>query len=55
MDKKYRKCLDKMFKIHMELHKLVDFKGILEIGSFYHSPRVKQLGFTVFECIQSIF
>jgi len=34
-------------------------KGILhfflEIGSFYHSPRVKQLGFTVFESIQPIF
>jgi len=26
-----------------------------EIGSFYHSPRVKQLGFTVFESIQPIF
>jgi len=37
----------------------VYFKGILtfflEIGSFYHSPRVKQLGFTVIECIQMIF
>jgi len=34
-------------------------KGILhfflEIGLFYHSPRVKQLGFNVFECIQPIF
>jgi len=27
----------------------------LEIGSFYNSPRVKQLSFTVFECIQQIF
>jgi len=27
----------------------------LEIGSFYHSPSVKQLGFTVFESIQLIF
>jgi len=27
----------------------------LEIGSFYNSPRVKQLGFTVFESIQTIF
>jgi len=27
----------------------------LEIGSFYHSPRVKQLGFTVFKSIQPIF
>jgi len=36
---------------------LHSFKGILflEIGSFYHSPRVKQFGFTVFECIQPIF
>jgi len=36
-----------------------DFKGIvhffLEIGSFYNSPMVKQLGFIVFECIQPIF
>jgi len=36
------------------------FKGILhffflEISSFYHSPRVKQLGFTVFKSIQPIF
>jgi len=34
-------------------------KGILhfflEIDSFYHSPREKLLGFTVFECIQLIF
>jgi len=27
----------------------------LEIGSFYNSPRVKLLSFTVFECIQPIF
>jgi len=27
----------------------------LEIDSFYNSPRVKQLSFTVFECIQTIF
>jgi len=26
-----------------------------EIGSFYNSPSVKQLGFTVFESIQPIF
>ncbi len=26
----------------------------LEIGSFYNSPRVKQLSFTVFESIQLI-
>jgi len=35
------------------------FKGILhfflEIGSFYHSLRVKQLTFTVFKTIQPIF
>ncbi len=33
------------------------FKGtlpFLEIGSFYNSPRVKQLSFTGFESIQSI-
>jgi len=34
-------------------------KGILpfflEIGSFYQSPRVKELGFTIFESIQPIF
>ncbi len=34
------------------------FKGhstfFLEIGSFYNSPRVKQLSFTVFESIQPI-
>jgi len=34
-------------------------KGILhfflEIGSFYHSPRVKQLSFTIFESIQTMF
>jgi len=36
-----------------------DLKGILhfflEIGSFYNSPRVKQLSFTVFKSIQPIF
>jgi len=26
-----------------------------EIGSFYHSPRVKQLSFTAFESIQPFF
>jgi len=35
------------------------FKAILhfflEIGSFYNSPRVKQLSFTIFESIQPIF
>jgi len=39
---------------------LIKIKGILhffggEIGSFYLSPRVNQLSFTVFRCIQSIF
>jgi len=37
----------------------IRLKGILlfflEIGSFYNSPRVKQLSFTVFESIQPIF
>jgi len=35
------------------------FKGVLhfflEIGSFYHSPRVKQLSFTIFKCVQTMF
>jgi len=31
------------------------FIYLLEIGSFYHSPRDKQLSFTVFESIQPIF
>jgi len=31
------------------------FNFFFDIGSFYHSPRVKQLGFTVFESIQLIF
>jgi len=31
------------------------YSTFLEIGSFYHSPRVKQLSFTVFECILPIF
>ncbi len=32
------------------------FKGLcLEIGSFYNSPRVKQLSFAVFESIQPIY
>jgi len=26
----------------------------LEIGSFYHSPRVKQLSFTIFKSIQPV-
>jgi len=37
----------------------ITFKGILhfflEIGSFYNSPRVKQLSFTIFESIQPTF
>jgi len=41
------------------LNSLFFFKGILhfflEIGSFYNSLRAKQLGFTVFEYIQTIF
>jgi len=34
---------------------LRDTPLFLEIGSFYNSPRVKHLGFTVFESIQPIF
>jgi len=34
---------------------LKGYSTFLEIGSFYHSPRVKQLGLTIFECIQQIF
>ncbi len=33
---------------------LKEHSTFLEIGSFYNSPRVKQLSFTVFESIQSI-
>ncbi len=33
---------------------LKEHSTFLEIGSFYISPRVKQLSFTVFESIQSI-
>jgi len=34
---------------------LKGYSTFLEIGSFYNSPRVKQLIFTVFESIQTIF
>jgi len=34
---------------------ILHFFFFLEIGSFYNSPRVKQLSFTVFESIQTIF
>jgi len=34
---------------------LKGYSTFLEIGSFYNSLRVKQLGFTVFELIQPIF
>jgi len=37
----------------MELKGILHF--FLEIGSFYHFPRVKQLGFTIFESIQPFF
>jgi len=44
---------------HSDFAIMTVLKGILhfflEIGSFYHSPRVKQLGFTVFKSIQLIF
>ncbi len=33
---------------------LKEHSTYLEIGSFYNSPRVKQLSFTVFESIQPI-
>ncbi len=33
---------------------LKEHSTFLEIGSFYNSPRVKQLSFTVFESIQPI-
>jgi len=42
---------------HLALYFCI-FKGILhfflEIGSFYNSPRVNQLSFTIFESIQLI-
>jgi len=36
----------------MSFSKSLNLKGI---GSFYHSPRVKQLSFTIFESIQPFF
>jgi len=39
----------------MKLLKGIIHFFFLEIVSFYHYPRVKQLGFTIFECIQTIF
>jgi len=42
-------------EINETLYSLKGYSTFLERGSFYHSPKVKQLGFTVFECIQSIF
>ncbi len=33
---------------------LKEHSTFLEIGSFYNSPRVKQLKFTIFEYIQPI-
>jgi len=54
--KKKVKSLDVVFLI---LQRSIILKGyttfFFEISSFYHSPRVKQLSFTVFECIQPIF
>jgi len=35
--------------------RLKGYSTFLEIGSFYSSPRVKQLSLTVFESIQPIF
>jgi len=37
----------------MNMLALKGYSTFLEIGSFYHSPRVKQLSFTVFESIQT--
>jgi len=34
---------------------LKGYSTFLELGSFYNSPRVKQLDITVFESIQTIF
>jgi len=34
---------------------LKGYSTFFEVGSFYNSLRVKQLGFTVFESIQLIF
>ncbi len=48
------KKVHSFFLFHADL---INFKGtlyFLEIGSFYNSPRVKQLSFTVFESIQPI-
>ncbi len=47
-----------MHLIFQQLYKVSHIKGVLhfflEIGSFYTSPRVKKLSFTVFESIQPI-
>jgi len=43
------------FTLKMYLKGYSTFFFFLEIGSFYHSPRVEQLSFTIFESIQPIF
>ncbi len=44
----------KSLQIPIAITKLKEDSTFLEIGSFYNSPRVKQLSFTVFESIQPI-
>ncbi len=46
--------LRKPIVISYEQRKLLKHSTFLEIGSFYNSPRVKQLSFTIFESIQPI-
>jgi len=52
INKKY-KCT----YLNVQLWKLKGkgYSTFLEIGSFYNSLRVKQLGLTIFESIQTIF
>ncbi len=38
----------------MPLQSLKEHSTFFEIGSFYNSPTVKQLSFTIFESIQQI-
>jgi len=55
----WKSILHLLFLQYIYSAQYVNFKGILhfflEIGSFYHSPRVEQLSFTIFESIQPIF
>jgi len=58
-DETHLTILQETMRLIVLMVNLVMIKGILhfflEIGSFYNSPRVEQLGFTVFESIQPIF